>query len=160
MNSNVLFNKDSDNKINIDDLYDTIKRTDQNTLISYNKILQRIHTRIKTTAKQKNNSIAYIIDKLKDNEFKISYTHPNLLFISWNHWIPDYVREKIKKDTGVEVNGSGLLVKKKDNNDTLLLTNKNESIDLAKEYKSINSYKPSGSLIYNNDLMKKIQDKL
>jgi hypothetical protein len=182
MNSNVLFNKDSDNKINIDDLYDTIKRTDQNTLISYNKILKRIHTRIKTTAKQKNDSqccwyivpeiligipkydvgscIAYLIDKLKDNEFKVSYTHPNLLFISWNHWIPDYVRDKIKKDTGVEVNGSGVLIKKKDNNNTLLLTNKNESIDLTKEYKSINTYKPSGSLIYNNDLMKKIQDKL
>lgn len=53
MNSNLLFNNEFDTKINIDDLYETIKRTDQNTLISYNKILQRIHTRIKTTAKQK-----------------------------------------------------------------------------------------------------------
>ena len=103
MNSNLLFNDEFDTKINIDDLYETIRRTDQNTLISYNKILQRIHTRIKTTAKQKNNSqccwyvvpeiligipkydvgscIAYIIDKLTDNEFKISYTHPNLHYI-------------------------------------------------------------------------------
>ena len=56
MNSNLLFNDEFDTKINIDDLYETIRRTDQNTLISYNKILQRIHTRIKTTAKQKNNS--------------------------------------------------------------------------------------------------------
>lgn len=183
MNSNILFNTDFDTKINIDDLYDTVKKTDYNTLLSYNKILERIHKRIKMTAKQKNNDqccwfvvpeiilgipkydvgscIAYIIDKLKDNEFKIKYTHPNLLFISWNHWIPDYVRIKIKKDTGVEINGSGNIIKKnEENSDTLLLVNKSEPNQITREYKSINSYTPKGNLIYNDDLIKKIQDKL
>ena len=183
MNSNLLFNPEFDTKINIDDLYETIKKTDYNTLRSYNKILERIHKRIKITAKQKNNDqccwfvvpeiilgipkydvgscIAYLIDKLKDNEFKIKYTHPNLLFISWNHWIPDYVRIKIKKDTGVEISGSGDVVRKnEDNNNTLLLTNKSESNILTKEYKSINSYTPTGNLVYNNDLLEKIKTKL
>jgi hypothetical protein len=180
MNSNILFNTElPDTKINIDDLYETIKLTDYNTLKSYNKILQKIHVRIKTTSKQKNNDqccwyvvpeiilgiprydvgacIAYLIDKLKDNEFKIIYTHPNLLFISWNHWIPDYVRTKIKKDTGVEINGSGIVKKtQNDNNDTLLLANKSDS----KEYKSINSYKPIGNLVYNNDLLNRMKNTL
>ena len=181
MNSNILFNNDFDTKIDIDDLYDTIKKTDYNTLISYNKILERIHKRIKTTAKQKNNDqccwyvvpeiilgipkydvgacIAYLIDKLKDNEFRIKYTHPNLLFISWNHWIPDYVRTKIRKDTGMDIDGNGSVINKKDDNNNNLLTNIEDKSNV-KEYKSINSYMPTGNLVYNNDLFKKIEDKL
>ena len=41
MNSNLLFNPEFDTKINIDDLYETIKKTDYNTLRSYNKIFCR-----------------------------------------------------------------------------------------------------------------------
>ena len=40
---------------------------------------------------------AYIINKLQSNGFIVRYTHPNLLFISWNHWVPQYVRNEIKK---------------------------------------------------------------
>ena len=36
--------------------------------------------------------VAYIIDKLQENGFNIRYTHPNMLFISWRHWVPTYVR--------------------------------------------------------------------
>ena len=53
MNSNILFNTDFDTKINIDDLYDTIKKTDYNTLRSYNKILERIHKRKKQLQSKK-----------------------------------------------------------------------------------------------------------
>ena len=41
--------------------------------------------------------IAYLINKLKKNGFIVKYTHPNMLFISWKNWIPDYVRQEIKK---------------------------------------------------------------
>ena len=50
---------------------------------------------------------AYLIDKLRDNGFVIRYTHPNLLFISWKHWVPAYVRNEIKKKTGLVVDGHG-----------------------------------------------------
>ena len=35
-----------------------------------------------------------------------------------------------------------------------------ESNILTKEYKSINSYTPTGNLVYNNDLLEKIKNKL
>ena len=47
--------------------------------------------------------IAYIIEKLETNGFRVRYTHPNLLFISWKHWVPDYVRTEIKKKIGVNI---------------------------------------------------------
>ena len=107
-------------KINLDDLYDNKKKTDMQKLNTYNKILNRIHKKIKVVSRQRNNMqccwyvvpeiilgvpkfdhtdcISYILDKLYANGFKIKYTHPNLLLISWNHWIPGYVRNEIKKN--------------------------------------------------------------
>ena len=61
----------------------------------------------------------------------------------------------------MEISGSGdVLRKNEDDNNTLLLTNKSESNILTKEYKSINSYTPTGNLVYNNDLLEKIKNKL
>jgi hypothetical protein len=114
--------------------------------------------------------IPYIVEKLKENGFIVRYTHPNLLFISWSHWIPGYVREEIKKKTGTAVDGYGNEISEKDKNKDNkkiggLLTNKNDTIKLNKDGKdkdfiSIDDYKPTGNLIYNKDLLKKIEDKL
>jgi hypothetical protein len=123
---------------------------------------------------------AYVIDQLKDNGFMVKYTSPNLLFISWKHWIPSYVRHEIKKKTGIVVDGYGnklvdgkiKVVDDEDssNNDYLSslsnnkqqngeANNNNNSSRASKRiYKPIDTYKPSGNL-YNHELLKSIQDK-
>lgn len=178
-------------KINLDDLYEKKKQQDLNTLNVYNKILSRIHNKIKVVSKQSIDNqfcwfivpeimigipkydngacIAYIIDKLQTNGFVVKYTHPNLLFISWKHWVPSYVRNEIKKKTGIILDGYGNKVDDSNqeddyNPDSLMLqkpgarqdTNKKSS----KDFKDINAYKPLGSLVYNKDLIKKLEDKL
>jgi len=177
-------------KVNLDDLYERKKQHDLNTLTIYNKILNRIHQKIKLISRQQTSEqfcwyvipemiigvprydhgacTAYIIDKLKDNGFIIRYTHPNLLFISWKHWIPSYVRNEIKKKTGVVIDGYGNKVIKNNNSNntdpedpnTLMFQNNNNYISIApkNEFKSVSSYKPSG-LIYSDDLLKKIDSK-
>ena len=178
-------------KINLDDLYEKKKQQDLNTLNVYNKILSRIHNKIKVISKQSidnqfcwfvvpeimigipkydnGSCIAYIIDKLKTNGFVVKYTHPNLLFISWKHWVPSYVRNEIKKKTGVIVDGYGNKIDDSNqeediNPDALMLQkpgNKQEmNKKLSKEFKDINAYKPIGSLVYNKELIKKLEDKL
>ena len=189
---------DTDNniKINLDDLYEQKRVSDLAKLNIYNKLLNRIHTRIRTTSRQKNNNnvcwflipevmigapkydrtecVPYIIEKLKDNGFIVRYTHPNLLFISWSHWIPGYVREEIKKKTGMNVDGYGNEVKNNKDNDKendnkmvggLLISNNSDNLDNGnknknKNFTSVDDYKPTGNLIYNQDLLKKIEDKL
>ena len=116
-------------KINMDELYEQKQIADMSKLDTFNKILNRIHVRIKTISRQNvndqfcwflvpeviigvpkyncNDCLTYIYHKLEDNGFNIKYTHPNLLFISWKHWIPQYVRSEIKKKTGVIVDGYG-----------------------------------------------------
>ena len=121
--------QDFSEKINIDDLYEKKRQYDLNKLALFNKILHRVHVKIKTTSRQKFDEhfcwfvvpemiigvpkydqgacIAYIIDKLKENQFNVRYIHPNTLFISWLHWVPSYVRTELKKKTGIIVNEYG-----------------------------------------------------
>jgi hypothetical protein len=199
-------------KINLDELYDTKKEKDLQKLQVFNRILNRIHTKIKMTSRQKINSnfcwyvvpevmlgivnydrvmcISYIIAKLEENDFQVRYTHPNLIFISWGHYIPTYVRTEFKKKTGISIDEHGN--KKEDGNENSeegggggirLITNSgggdNANIDhtllnrnktsaalsanpnlVKKEYKPINSYKPTGNLVYSNDFLKKIDDRM
>ena len=123
-------------KLNLDDLYEYKKEQDLTTLKIYQQLLERVHKQIKIASRQKINHecswyvvpefllgiprydvkscVAYIIHELQENGFKIKYTHPNLLFISWGHWVPDYVREEYKKQTGVLIDGFGKEIKKEE----------------------------------------------
>ena len=102
----------------------------------------------------------------------IRYTHPNLLFISWKHWVPSYVRNEIKKKTGVAIDGYGNKVEEKEkkkgkeptNPDELLMQNMKNPTTMnntskSKEFKNIDAYKPTGNLIYNTALFKNIEER-
>jgi len=62
--------------------------------------------------------LIFVIDKLQNDGFLTRYVHPNLLMISWNHWVPMYVREEIKKKTGKQVNSYGEEINEKEKNET------------------------------------------
>jgi hypothetical protein len=111
-----------------------------------------------------------MIDKLSHNGFIIKYTHPNLLFISWQHYIPKYQRQNFKKRYGYSIDGFGNQVaeKKKDvksnpqNMNSLLVRKQNVPVTVKKKddkkYTQISEYKPTGNLIYNTALLKKIEN--
>ena len=115
--------------------------------------------------------IAYVMDKLTQNGFIVKYTHPNLLFISWQHYIPKYQRQNFKKKYGYSIDGFGNQVaeKKKDlksnnpqNMNSLLARKQNVPVTVKKKddkkYTQISEYKPTGNLIYNTALLKKIEN--
>jgi len=193
--------QDFSEKINIDDLYERKRQQDLSKLDLFNKILNRIHVRIKTTSRQKIDEqfcwyivpeiiigvpkydqaacIAYLMDKLKENGFNIRYVHPNALFISWIHWVPSYVRTELKKKTGIIVDEFGRKIGNKEENENLVIATRQEiepvdlneamfktrdpgkiSIKPQKNFTPIRSYKPSGNLIYNDELLNTLEDKL
>lgn len=193
---------DFSEKINLDDLYEKKRQHDLNKLALYNKILNRIHVRIKTTSRQKTDEhfcwyvipeiiigvpkydqgscIAYMLDKLKENGFQVKYIHPNTLFICWNHWVPSYVRTELKKKTGIIVDEYGRKIEEEDDSNKSLLTlssnndlqevmfkvkdsnnnNTKQTINIQKKFTPIKSYKPSGNLIYDEELLNRLEDKL
>lgn len=186
---------DFSEKLNIDELYEKKRQYDLNKLELYNKILNRIHVRIKTTSRQKIDEqfcwfvvpeviigvpkydqgacIAYIIDKLKENGFNVKYIHPNTLFISWQHWVPSYVRTEIKKKTGMVIDEYGNKVvddmEEISNgpvNDMFHIKSQPQTkvvksaMKQQKNFTPINSYKPQGNLIYDNDLLSSLEEKI
>ena len=189
--------EDFSEKINIDELYEKKRQQDLNKLALFNKLLNRVHVRIKTVSRQKTDEqfcwflvpetilgvprydqgacIAYLIDKLKNSGFNVRYVHPNLLFISWLHWIPQYVRTEIKNKTGIKINEFGEKIEDKEEdgeknevidpsnpNDYLLKQNDPEwkkGKSQKKEYTPIKTYKPSGNLVYDDELLNKIENK-
>jgi hypothetical protein len=183
--------EDFSEKINLDELYEKKKQHDLSKLDIFNKLLNRIHTKIKVTSRQKVDEqfcwflvpevmigvpkydqgacISYLMDKLHTNGFVVKYMHPNVILISWKHWIPDYVRKEIKKKAGVNIDGYGNIVNKGEekkeieNSGNNLILNRNTKITKSndkKDFKSITDYTPSGNLLYNKDLLKKIESKV
>lgn len=178
-------------KLNIDELYERKRQHDLKTLELFNKILNRIHVRIKTTSRTRRDEqfcwyvvpeimigvpkfdqgacIAYLMDKLTGNGFNVRYIDPNTLFISWLHWVPSYVRTEIKKKTGIQLDEYGRKVEEEEDNleedgengtDERKQSSQNRgSSNNKKNYTSIQSYKPSGNLIYDDELLNKIENK-
>tara|TARA_B110000116_G_C16522226_1_gene440557 strand:+ start:134 stop:640 length:507 start_codon:yes stop_codon:yes gene_type:complete len=166
----------------MDELYKRKKIIEDNKIKVFLMILGRIHSKIKITSRLKCFDMfcfyiipeflvgvprydlaactGFVIDKLTKNGFHIKYTYPNLLFISWKHYIPAYRRLEYKKRTGVSIDGLGNILPEKKEVKTvapgknLVLSKKNMN------FKKINTYKPTGSLIYDANLLKKITDKI
>lgn len=194
--SSYFLNVDDDEEfkqINIDDLFEKNQKRNLKQLSIFNKILNRINKRITTIGKTKKNDkhtwfiipeyifgepvydqrecVAYVISKLEENGFFIRYIHPNTLFISWENWIPSYVRNEIKKKHGVLLDPKGNVVKKNEENieekmkgvNVVLEEGGKHTIDEKKnqkQYTPINQYKPTGNLVYNPEMFEKLEKKM
>ena len=138
--------------ININDLFADQKQKEKQKEEIYDSVLKNCHNKIKRAVKLSpyDNFCFYIIPKfiygvplynlekcinylvvhLTKNGFKLNYTHPNLLLISWEK------QKELAKPS-----------------DPLFKNNTNTNI------KSINDYKPSGTLIYNNNYLSDLNKK-
>jgi len=189
--SNFLFSTDEEStgKINIDDLFTKSQQRDQKQLSIFNKILNRIHNKIKgTTRSQKKEThvwfsvpeyifgepiynqgdcIGHLVVKLEENGFHVQYMHPNTLFISWANWIPSYVRTEVKKQTGKVLDEKGNIIrdlkaeKEDEDMNSKLFNDKNNTLQKnKKEYTPLDQYKPTGNLVYNQEMFDKIDKKM
>jgi len=172
-------------KLNIDDLYEKKHMRDKKQLAIFNKILNRVHKRIKFISHNKSNDqhiwftvpeyifgepvydqgecIGYLVVKLEENGFTVKYMHPNTLFISWSNWVPSYVRNEIKKKTGKVIDERGNLIEKnvEDDPENNILNDKSHGAQKPKkEYTPINQYKPTGNLVYNPEMFENLEKKI
>jgi hypothetical protein len=180
-----LFNTDeeSSRKINIDDLYEKQQRRDIRQLTIFNKILARVQKRITVTSRSKNNEThiwfnvpeyifgepiydkgdctGYLVAKLEENGFHVRYMHPNTLFVSWKNWVPAYVRNEIKKKTGIILDEKGNIIEKteeeKKEEDAKAVAEKKGN---GKTFTPIGKYKPTGNLVYNPEMIEDIEKKV
>lgn len=180
-------------KVNIDDLYEKKKKQDMKQLAIFNKVLNRINRRIVAmgrsrsrdnyiwylvpeyiigeTLYNKNDCVAYLVTKLADNGFAVKYIHPNMLLVSWDNWVPQYVRQELKKKTGVLLDQHGNMVRRDEVEDEFdMMPSSNtqqgntpasqQEKDKGKQFRQISDYKPTGNLVYNRDYFDKIEKKV
>ncbi len=153
-------------KVNIDELYESDKQRALRTLHMFNRVLKRIHSRIRHTSRARKNEqhcwyvvpemiigypsydcrdcTAYVINALRENGFVVRYTHPNLLFISWQSWTPAYVREEIRKKTGMSVGPRGEIQDLVARKQRPLKLNTKGTRTVA--FKDIDNYRPTGKM--------------
>ena len=177
-------------KISIDGLFDRNRERDLRQLSTFNKILNRIHNRITLTSRNKRDKfiwfvipdfilgesvysnpdcIAFVITRLTANGFLVKYMHPNTIFISWESHVPLYVRTEFKKKTGRIINEKGVIQEIIEDEDdipeepggrALSSDRGGVSVKNGKNYTPIKQYRPSGNLIYNQDIFEKIEQKM
>lgn len=174
-------------KLNLDELYERKRQADLKELNVYNRLLHRIHVRIKTASRSRINNtycwymipeviigipryeqssaIAYLMHKLTENGLQVKFVQPNILFISWHNWIPKYVRTEIKKNTGRVIDGYGNNIEHTtpeidNNNMERLVDKRGKKKTDDKKFKSIQNYKPTGNFTYNLKMMKDLSSKL
>jgi hypothetical protein len=181
--------EESTKKVNIDELYENKQKRELKQLSIFNKILNRIHKRITFTGRNirndkhiwftvpeyifgepiydKGDCIAYVVTKLEENGFHIRYIHPNTLFVSWENWVPTYVRNELKKKTGIVVDEKGNVLETNEtespenvNSNILNQRNSNTNQKDQKQYTPIHQYKSTGNLVYNKEVFDKIEKKI
>tara|TARA_A100001011_G_scaffold400696_1_gene517680 strand:- start:304 stop:828 length:525 start_codon:yes stop_codon:yes gene_type:complete len=167
-------------RLNIDELYESKQKSDLEKVNIFNKLLEKIHYKIKIASRQRKNNqfchyvmpeiligypnynfeecLFYIISCLEADGFLTKYIHPNLILISWRHIVPKYVRDEYKIKTGNIIDKFGNTIVDKPPPlekcvkllDEPKISTTNSSPD--------NNYKPSGKFIYDKEILKKIQE--
>ena len=142
-------------QLNINELYQTINEKTLKRMEVYDTILQKCHHRIKYNSKLErtycfyqiptfifgtpiydiSDMKSYIRNSLQKNGFEIMCIEPNWLFISWN----------MKGKKHLIENGA------KDNTTKKIVKN---------DYRSVETYKPTGNFIYDESTMMGLSDKL
>jgi hypothetical protein len=176
-------------KMNIDELFEKKQKRDLKERSIYNKILNRVHTRIKFTSRSKTKGethiwfqvpeyifgepiykqgdcIGYLVAKLEENGFFVRYIHPGTLFITWSNWIPSYVRNEIRKKTGMIIDEKGNIVKQMEEEEeeeeegNLFNNGQNNLQKQKREYNDTGEYKPTGALVYKPEMLEKLERKV
>jgi len=156
--------------LNIDELYETKRKSDLHRVGVYSKLLNKVHAKIKLASRQRDHAqfctfvmpevllgypnynftecLQFILDRLEHDGFTTRYIHPNLIFIGWSHWIPSYVRDELQKKTKTQVDSFGTVVEKKDK--SVVRFEKSDS-------KPVSNYKPTGQFVYDEEMLQSLK---
>lgn len=125
-------------RVDLDQLYERQRVKDELKMETLQKLLKRVFSKIKHLAKavpdrqymlyqvptylvgnpryDLTECVEYLDKHLNDNGFKTKFIHPNILFISWQHYVPYYQRMQYKMKTGILIDGFGNIISRKNEN--------------------------------------------
>ena len=151
--------------IDISELHKKTREQREKKIKIYEEVLKKCHHRIKLVSKltpmnqwcfylipkvlfgiplyNLGECVEYLVRMLSDNGFKVAYTHPNLLLITWfendsgGGQYPNLVNMQ------KSITGSSIKTNSRIGNTSSTINNPS--------YRSVDSYKPTGNLVYNQN---------
>lgn len=121
----------SNNRIDLESIFQKEKVHHERVILCYQKVLSRINSRITVTAKNPlrpkyityeipffmfecisynvGDCLLFLRQELEGDKFRVTVFPPYTLHISWEHYVPEYVREAFFERTGQHINSSGEL---------------------------------------------------
>lgn len=113
-------------RVDIDALFESRRRAEKEAEEVYDRVLGRVNARVEMASKARQTSCwynvpefvfgrqydasactAHVISRLKANGFLVAYYHPNVLLVSWGHWVPKHKREEYLAKYGVAIDQFG-----------------------------------------------------
>lgn len=152
--------------IDINELHRKSREQRENKIKIYDEVLKKCHHRIKLVSDlapmtqwcffmipkvmfgmplyNLAECVEYLVKMLSENGFKVAYTHPNLLLITW-----------------FENDGAGKYpsIAQFAATQNKYKSSSNNSTSNQGNYRSIDSYQPSGNLIYNQNSLNLLEQK-
>tara|TARA_B100000674_G_scaffold75639_1_gene52631 strand:- start:880 stop:1377 length:498 start_codon:yes stop_codon:yes gene_type:complete len=158
--------------LNINQLYKTIDQKEKQRKDIYGELLKKCHSRIISSSEKcdtvtffivpsflvgvplykQNDAISYIMQKLIANGFFVMYTHPNLLFISWDK---SHIRVPQSQNN---MNSNGYYIET--NQPKQIEYNVQNQQAKKNNYKSVTEYKPSGNFINSPEMLEDLRNKM
>ena len=159
--------------IDISELHNKTREQRDKKIKIYEEVLKKCHHRIKLVSKltpmnqwcfylipkvlfgmplyNLAECVEYLVRRLSDNGFKVAYTHPNLLLITW-----------FENDAGQGGQYPNLVNMHQNIGNSAKPRSRtltNNSSTNNQNYRSIDSYKPSGNLVYNQNSFNLLEQK-
>jgi hypothetical protein len=158
-------------KFAIDTLFEKSRQKNLHQVHLYNLILQRVHRLLKIAGKTQllqqivyqvpmfmfsephynvSECMMHLTHSIEADGFAVQFSAPNNLYISWAHWIPDYVRQEYQKQTGNKIDGRGNITVA-----PVEETTPAAPVKQPKEYLSTAKNRP-GAMVYPSEYFDKI----
>lgn len=175
-------------KLDLDELYDKNHEIYLEKCLIYNKIIESIHNKIRSSSRENKKycwyeiprvvlgtpkyifteCVSYVLYELTQNNFLVRFVYPNNLFIVWSHWVPSYLRHELNKKHNIKINEYGKIIQDNEiesiTNDNIENDTKssksNEIIDKQskKTYRPTETYKPNS--VYDEEILNKLAERL
>lgn len=180
--------RDVSEKFNIDQLFEHAHQNNLHQLKLYTRILNRTQTRIRDIGRAMphirqfvfsvpmfifaessynvSECISFVTNSLEKTGFVVQFRGPNNLLISWENWIPSYVRQEFNKQTGNKIDGRGNITVSQSEIDRVAAeAAAKEPIIVptrgTKEYMSTVKNRPSTQTgVYSHELFEKIDKRI
>lgn len=169
------------NQINMRELFVQKESRERQKLKVYNKILEGVHNKIRTTSKMDVDNMycyylvpefilalpsynqaeltRFIVTGLEKNGFKVMVTPPNLIFITWFHFSEEYELTRRLIEDEIRSREEEKIRREKEAEEAEIEVGAVEN-NKGAYIKKVTDYSPRAGMVYSSEALERLQEKM